>query len=64
MTYFCFIECEILAVPHMEPLDADDPDAAQAEARRLLAQHSSGIAAHVFSGDDRIYSIRAEELAP
>lgn len=48
MTYFCFIESDILSVPHMEPLMADDLDAAKTEAEALLAQHVSGFAAHVF----------------
>ena len=40
MTYFCFIESAILSVPHMEPLMADDLDAAKTEAETLLAQHA------------------------
>lgn len=61
MTYFCFIESNILSVPHMEPLAADDPETAEQHARALLAQHASGIAAHVFAGEERILTVRAEE---
>lgn len=63
MTYFCYVESEILSVPHMEPLDADCPTAATVEALQLLRRHSSGLAAHVFDGDTRIASVRREELA-
>ena len=62
MTYICFIESTILSVPHMEPLSASNADEARDEARRLLSRHASGIAAHVFAGDERIHTIRAEEL--
>lgn len=58
MTYFCFIESTILSVPHMEPLAADTPEEAQAEARLLLALHGSGLAAHVFEGDERVLTVR------
>lgn len=58
MTYFCFIESDILTVPHMEPLVADDLDAAQLEAEALLDQHASGYAAHVFEDDERVTSVR------
>ncbi|HYC98504.1 hypothetical protein [Brevundimonas sp.] len=60
MTYFCYIESEILTVPHMEPLDADDLDSAKLEAEALLEQHASGYAAHIFDDDDRIATIRRE----
>lgn len=58
MTFFCFIECEILSVPHMEPLASDDLEAAKSEAEKLLGQHASGYAAHVFEGDERVATIR------
>ena len=61
MTYICFIESDILSVPHMEPLSALTLDDAREEARRLLSTHSSGIAAHVFAGEDRVISLRAED---
>lgn len=67
MPYLCFIESDILSVPHMEALIADDPARAEAEAADLLAQHSSGYAAHVFDGDQRIATIRkpaADRVAP
>lgn len=63
MTYFCFVESDILSVPHMEPLAALTAEEAREEAVRLLAQHASGVAAHVFHGEDCIHSIRAEERA-
>lgn len=61
MAYFCFIESEILSVPHMEPLIAETLEAATKEARSLLAQHSSGYAAHVLDGDQRVATIRREK---
>lgn len=57
MTYFCFIESDILSVSHMEPLAAADVEAARKEAASLLAQHASGYAAHVFQGDERRLSL-------
>lgn len=60
MTYFCFIESDILSVPHMEPLTADNLDDAREEARRLLASHASGIAAHVLKDDEKVLTLRAE----
>ena len=62
MTYICFIESTILSVPHMEPLTATDADEAREEARRLLRLHASGIAAHIFAGEERVHTIRVEEL--
>lgn len=61
MTYICFIESDILSVPHMEPLSAQTLDDARIEARRLLATHASGIAAHVFAGEERVISLSARE---
>lgn len=58
MTYFCFIESDILTIPHMEPLVADDLDAARFEAETLLGQHASGYAAHVFEDGERVASVR------
>lgn len=58
MTYFCFIESDILTVPHMEPLFSDDLDAARLEAETLLEQHASGYAAHVFEDDRKVASVR------
>lgn len=60
MTYFCFIESEILTVPHMEPLGAETLDEARIEAAALLNLHGSGIAAHVFEGDNRVHTVRPE----
>lgn len=61
VTYFCFIESDILSVPHMEPLAADDLDAAKTEAEALLDQHASGYAAHIFQDDERVAAVRREE---
>jgi hypothetical protein len=63
VTYFCFIESDILSVPHMEPLAAETLEEAREEARRLLATHASGIAAHVVLGEDRVASVRGTEAA-
>lgn len=63
MTYFCFIESDTLSVPHMEPLAARTADEARLEAQALLRQHASGVAAHVFLGEDRIHSLQADEQA-
>lgn len=60
MTYFCFIASDILSVPHMEPLMADDLDAAKTEAEALLAQHASGFAAHVFQDEERVATVSLE----
>lgn len=60
MTYICFIECARSSVPHMEPLSADDAGTALEKARRLMAEHSSAIAAHVFDGDERIATLTAD----
>ncbi|MFC7380483.1 hypothetical protein [Brevundimonas sp. GCM10030266] len=58
MTYFCFVESEILSVPHMEPLAACSLEEAKLEAKALLEQHASGFAAHIFKDDKRVASIR------
>lgn len=58
MTYFCFIESDILSIPHMEPLIAEELESAKAEAEALLHQHASGYAAHVFENDDKVVTIR------
>lgn len=63
MTYFCFIETA-RSTPHMEPLQADHPDQARAEAEALLAQHESARAAHVFLRDTLIASIEAAGRGP
>lgn len=62
MTYICFIESNILSVPHMEPLGALSAEEARDEARRLLRNHASGIAAHVFAGEECVHTIRVDEL--
>jgi hypothetical protein len=60
VTYFCFIESDILSVPHMEPLMAEELDDAKTEAEALLGQHASGYAAHVFEDDEKVATIRRE----
>lgn len=60
MTYFCFIESDILTVPHMEPLVAEDNEDAKIEAEALLGQHASGYAAHVFEDHEKVATIRRE----
>lgn len=63
MTYFCFVESTDSDVPHMEPLEAVDTPNALEEARRLLSIHSSGIAAHVFFGGERVETIIRDTVA-
>lgn len=58
MTFSCYIESNILTVPHMEPLEAESVDDAKSEAERLLYAHSSGYAAPVFREDQRLLTIR------
>jgi hypothetical protein len=60
VTYFCFIESDILSVPHMEPLLAEKLEDAKAEAEALLGQHASGYAAHIFEDDEKVATIRRE----
>ena len=60
MTYFCFIESDILSVPHMEPLAAENLGDAKTEAEALLGHHTSGYAAHVFEDSDKVATIRRE----
>lgn len=59
MTYYCIIEDVSSSATHMEFLDAETRDDALQEAVRLLARHSSAIAADVFSGADAIARIYA-----
>lgn len=64
MTYFCFVESDILSVPHMEPLAAETVEEAREEAERLLYDHASGYAVHVFQNDDRLLTIRRSKRRP
>ncbi len=64
MTYICFVESGISDVPHMEPLGAHDLEAAQQEAERLLKRHASGVAAHIFYGEERLATIKADRQTP
>lgn len=63
MTYVVFFECDLLTVPHIEPLIATNSDDAMAEARSVMSLHFSAIAAHVFVGDARIGTIRPNSRA-
>lgn len=58
LTYFCFIESEILSTPHMEPLMATQDEDARREAEALMAQHASAVAAHILVGDRLVATIR------
>ena len=63
MTYICFVDLKTHSVPHMEPLSAQTPEEAFEEAVRLLRQHRSGVAAHVFHGERRLHSIHADQAS-
>lgn len=56
-TFFCFIERNVAAVPHMEPLDATTEEEARAQAAELLQSHVSGVAAHIVLEDVQIATI-------
>lgn len=58
MTYFVYIESDILTVPHMEPLASEDPADALAEASEVMALHASALRAHVFDGQQRIGTVQ------
>ncbi|MFN4296340.1 MAG: hypothetical protein ACK4FB_05820 [Brevundimonas sp.] len=64
MTYFCFIESRLSSVPHMEPLSVDDAETAVEKTRRLMSEHPSAVAAHVFRGDERIATLTADHAEP
>ena len=59
VNYICFVESDLSSVPHMHPLTSEDLEAAEAEAGRLLAMHSSGVAAHIFCGEERLATVKA-----
>ncbi|MDP3377080.1 MAG: hypothetical protein Q8S53_01850 [Brevundimonas sp.] len=63
-TYFCFIECDVLSIPHVEPLMARTDAEALEEAAALLQTHASGIAAHVLCGEERIGTVRPDPTRP
>lgn len=63
-TYFCFIESDVLSIPHVEPLMAQTEAEALAEASALLRTHASGIAAHVLCGEERIGTVRPAPTQP
>lgn len=54
LTYYCFIDSRFSNTPHMEALDADSLEQAKAEARRLMSQHASAVAARIFLDDDEV----------
>lgn len=60
MTYFVFIESDVLAVPHMEPLLPEGLDDAREEAEALLNTHAIGFLAHVFDNGDRVATVRKD----
>jgi hypothetical protein len=63
-TYFCFIESDVLSIPHVEPLMAETDAEALEEAAALLRTHASGIAAHVLCGEERIGTVRPAPTQP
>lgn len=63
-TYFCFIESDVLSIPHVEPLMAQTDAEALEEASALLRTHASGIAAHVLCGEARIGTVRPAPTQP
>ncbi len=63
-TYFCFIESDVLSIPHVEPLMAQTDAEALEEASALLRTHASGIAAHVLCGEERIGTVRPAPTQP
>lgn len=60
MTYFVYIDLASTNVPHMEPLDADCPMSATAQASMHLWAHASGTAAHIYEGDMCVASVIRE----
>ncbi len=63
MTYICFIESRNSSTPHMEPLMAEDLTEALSEAYRLMGQHTTPLAAHVFKEDQLIQTVFQDEPA-
>lgn len=57
MTYICFIECASSSVPYMEPLQDDDTETAMRTTRRLMSEHPTAIAAHLFLNEKRIATL-------
>lgn len=64
MTYFCLIETRTSAVPCMEVLPAATLEAARDQTRRLMREHGSPIAAHIFRNDERLDTILFEDGLP
>ncbi|MGZ9099515.1 MAG: hypothetical protein ACXW3O_07415 [Brevundimonas sp.] len=61
VTFICLIETRTSEVPYMEVLPAATLDAARDQARRLLREHGSPIAAHIFRDDERLDTILFED---
>jgi hypothetical protein len=61
VTFICFIESHNSTTPHMEPLLADDIEAALEEAQRLMSQHTAPIAAHIFKEDRLVETLLQED---
>ena len=64
MTYICLIETKSSTVPYMEVLPAASLDAARDQARRLMREHGSPIAAHIFRDDERLDTILNDDGPP
>lgn len=64
MTYICLIETRTSAVPYMEVLAAATLDAAREQTRRLMREHGSPVAAHIFRDDERLDTLLIEDLPP
>lgn len=63
MTYLCFIETQTSSVPHMEALDADTLEEAQAAAHRMIGEHRAPVAVHLFKGEDLIQTVFVDRNA-
>lgn len=64
VTYVCIIETHDGVSPEAVPLAAADLEAARAEALARLRRESGPVAAHLFSGHDRVATILAEAGDP
>jgi len=64
VTYICLIETRTSDVPYMEILAAATLDAAREQARRLMREHGSPVAAHIFRNDVRLDTLLIEDGPP
>ena len=55
--YYCLIEVERSAVPHLEPLDCDTLTEARIHAWRALREHRVPLSAHIFAGDLLVHTV-------